>query len=166
MKTRVIGIGNPLRQDDGAGPACVALLRQYPLPEDVEALDAGEAGLALVGLLADCDLAIVVDATRMGAPPGTVRRFGMDALRTGETELAEGVHARAGTALRMAKALGQLPSRVDLVGIEPESMGWGVGLSAVVERALIEALQTIQNLLVQHGVDLEKEFVKWRENEF
>ena len=164
MKTRIIGIGNPLRRDDGAGPACVALLLQETLRPGVEALDGGEAGLALVGLLTDCDSAILVDAAHMGALPGEVRTFGMEALCLKDE--SNGVHVRTETALRLASALGLLPRRVDLVGIEPESVDWGLGLSAVVERALPRAVQAIQFLVVQHGVAFEKEHEKWQKSAF
>lgn len=166
MKTRIIGIGNPLRRDDGAGPACVALLLQETLRPGVEALDGGEAGLALVGLLADCDSAILVDAAQMGALPGDVRTFGLEALEANLEDERHGVHVRTETALRLASGLGLLPRRVDLVGIEPESVDWGMGLSAVVERALPRAVQAIQFLVVQHGVAFEKEHEKWQKSAF
>ena len=73
MHTRVIGIGNPLRGDDGIGPAVAEMLKHERLPNTVEVIDGGEAGLGLVGLMEDAARVVLVDAAKMGIEPGALR---------------------------------------------------------------------------------------------
>lgn len=150
--TRVIGIGNPLREDDGVGPAAVARLQSLALPADVEVLDGGEAGLALVGLMEGVHRAVIVDAVRMGARPGEVRVFGLDEVRIAEELHGGGLHAaRAGTALQMAEALGSLPPEVRVVGIQPKRTGWGPGLSPEVAAALPRVVDAVLDTVKMEG---------------
>lgn len=148
MVVRVIGIGNPLRGDDGVGPAVVEALRRGGLPEGVEAVDAGQAGLGLVGLMEDADRVVLVDASEMGAEAGAVRAFGLGEALMAEEGLGSGVHeARVGLALRMAEALGCLPPEVKVVGVQPKQMGLGVGLSSEVSQALPRAVRAVLEVL-------------------
>ena len=47
----VLGLGNPLRGDDGVGPRLVEELTRRGLPRGVTALDGGSAGLDLLQML-------------------------------------------------------------------------------------------------------------------
>ena len=49
--TLVLGLGNPLRGDDGVGVRVVQQLAKWCLPSDVEVVDGGTRGLGLVSLL-------------------------------------------------------------------------------------------------------------------
>src|SRR5271169_4211363 len=72
----VLGLGNPLCGDDGAGIAAVARLRtRWQAPEGVLVLDGGTLGLALMAYLYESPRAILVDAIRTGDPPGTIVRL-------------------------------------------------------------------------------------------
>ncbi len=50
-KLRIIGLGNPLMGDDGAGIAAVERLASLPLPAGVEVVDGGTGGLTLLDLM-------------------------------------------------------------------------------------------------------------------
>lgn len=148
MRARVIGIGNPLRGDDGVGPAVVEALKRRGLPEGVEAVDGGQAGLGLVGLMEGADRVVLVDAAEMGAAPGAFRAFGPGEALVSREILGCGVHeARVGAALRVAEALGCLPPEVKVVGVQPKQMGWGVGLSREVSRALPGVVRAVLEVL-------------------
>lgn len=148
MTTRVVGIGNPLRGDDGIGVAVIGLLEMMPLPDDVEVVDAGQAGLALVGLMEDVDKVVLVDAVDMGGMPGDVTAFHLEDVLIEEEETDCSIHhARTGTAIRLANALGCLPLDVTVIGIQPGQMNWGAGLSSEVKRAVHQAASMIQKLV-------------------
>ena len=68
---RVIGVGNPLVGDDGAGVRVVERLRGR-VPEGVELIDGGTEGLGLICWFEGVDRVVLVDAVRMGSAPGTV----------------------------------------------------------------------------------------------
>jgi hydrogenase maturation protease len=65
---RVVCFGNPWHGDDGFG---LHVLRR--LPGEVDAFDAGTAGLDALPYLESCAKAVLVDAVRTGAPVGTVQ---------------------------------------------------------------------------------------------
>src|SRR5512139_2985786 len=72
----VVGIGQALRSDDGAGLAAVQAWQQsYPESarcSNVRIEMAELPGTGLLALLEGAQAAIVVDAVRSGATPGTV----------------------------------------------------------------------------------------------
>ena len=68
----VVGCGNVLRGDDGAGPECVRLLVEAGLPPGVIARDAGTSGADVVLSLREANRVILVDACRSAGPPGTL----------------------------------------------------------------------------------------------
>lgn len=132
--TVVIGVGNPWRADDGAGPA-VARALGGRLPPDVGVVElTGEPG-GLIEAIAGAATAIVVDAVSSGAPPGTVhRRTGADGLAAVAATSTHGLSV--GQSLDLASALGLLPCRLVLYGIEVGDVGHGDTLSPVVARAV------------------------------
>ena len=89
----VVAMGNEYRRDDGAGLAVVRSVRprlgELSTPE-VDAVGIGPFGdpLDLLGQWDDAALAVVVDAVRTGAPPGTVVVVELGA-RPGATDAAE-----------------------------------------------------------------------------
>jgi hydrogenase maturation protease len=141
----VLGIGNPLRGDDGIGPRVVELLKQQGLPDGVEALDAGTAGLDLLYLLArpaspaeDAPRrVIIVDAADMGLGAGQFARF-----TPGQVELMGASESRpshqAGLAevFALARALERPLLEIVIFGVQPGSLEWGAGLTPRVEAAV------------------------------
>jgi len=71
----IIGIGNVLMGDEGAGVHAVRLIEQRGLPAGVTSLDGGTGGLHLLGAMQSARRLVLIDATQDGAPPGTVRRL-------------------------------------------------------------------------------------------
>ena len=68
----VLGLGNMLLHDDGVGPALLAKMSedQSRWRDEVEFLDGGTQGLALLGRLSGRRALVIVDAVRRGdAPP-------------------------------------------------------------------------------------------------
>ena len=60
----ILGLGNPLMGDDGAGIQIVNELRESDLPEYVDVIDGGTAGVGLIDLMSGYSRVIVVDAVR------------------------------------------------------------------------------------------------------
>lgn len=134
----VLGLGNEARRDDGAGVAVVRELgRRGPLRARLVAPVADAS--ALLELWPGTPLAVLVDATRSGAPPGTVTRFegpgGPFAAPVPRTS-SHGITVRE--ALELAETLGRRPTRWVVYGIEAASVAPGIGLTPEVERAVVE----------------------------
>lgn len=138
----LLGIGNPLLGDDGAGLRLLEALRSDVARWGgrVEAVDGGTQGMALLGYLERRRALVLLDAVALGAPPGTVHVLEGDTLLAACTPGGQSAHEMgAGELLRAAAMIGSLPERIALVGVEPANVATGVGLSATVEAALAEA---------------------------
>ena len=136
----VIGLGNPLRQDDGVGCRVIRELAARELPPEVELLDAGAVGLGLLDLIEGRERAIVVDAAEMGLPPGEFARFMPEqVLLKAKAESLSFHEAGLADALVLAEVLGLSLPRLVILGVQPQVMGWGEGLSPAVE-AVVPAL--------------------------
>ncbi len=135
----VIGLGNEFRRDDGAGLAVVELLRARSLLGVNLLAGQGEPS----GLLADwagAALAIVVDAV-VAAPlvPGRLHR--LEAARDGTVPASWPAAASShgfglAEAIGLGAALGRLPGRLILHGVEAADLALGAGLSHAVAAAL------------------------------
>ncbi len=143
--TVVLGLGNPLMADEGVGVAIVQCLAHkaadYP---EVDFVDAGTGGLAIVHQLDGRAKAIFVDCAFMGQTPGTIQRFTPDQVAS--VKSISGLSGHQADLLRildMAKALGQCPAEVVFFGIEPERVTPGEGLSQCLEGRWPEYMQLI-----------------------
>lgn len=133
MTALVIGVGNDLRGDDGAGLAVARQLRAA----GVEAREMRGALTALPDLWQGHERIAIVDAARSGAAPGTLHRF--DALAAP----LPAMFGRASThafgvaeAVALARVLGCLPASLVVHGIEGGDFTAGAPLSAEVAAAV------------------------------
>ncbi len=73
---KVLGIGNLLVGDDGLGPRVLEELKTREVPENVELIDAGVGGMAILSWIEDADKIIIIDSVQTGNEPvGTIYRF-------------------------------------------------------------------------------------------
>jgi hydrogenase maturation protease len=147
----VIGIGNPNRGDDAAGPAVVRRLRGA-LPGDTELVEHSGEATALLGLLAGATAAFLVDACASGAPAGTIHRRD---LHEGDLPPAAAMLSSHGlglaAALALARALNQLPPRCIVYAIEGQSFDWGTSLSPPVANAVDAVASRLRAELSETG---------------
>jgi hydrogenase maturation protease len=140
----VLGVGNPMRRDDGVGPAAVEALARRGVGPGVELRAIGGEPARLVEAWADRRLAVVVDAVRSGRSPGTVHRLDADRDRLpGRTGATSAHGAGVGEALALAGALGRRPRRLVVLGIEAGELGHGSGLSPPVAAALDQLVDRV-----------------------
>ena len=138
--TLVMGVGNVLLADEGAGVHAMRYLADhYDLP-DTRYLDAGTLSFTLAADIAEADQLIVFDAAQIDEEPGTVRVF-QDAevdefLKSGKGSVHEVGFADL---MDIARLEDYLPVRYALIGIQPETLGWGEFPSETIRRALPKA---------------------------
>ncbi len=142
--TLIIGLGNPLRGDDGVGVRLVQELARQTLPPNVQAVDGGTQGLGLVNMMEDQQRVILVDAADVGRSPGEFVRFTLDEARLLGDDQHLSIHA-AGLydALLLAQALNMLPPDVIIFGVQPSHFEWDSTLSPEVEAALPDLLAAV-----------------------
>lgn len=134
--TLLIGIGNDMRGDDGAG-LLVARLAQACAPPHLTIVQQSGEGSALVEAWRGYDDVIVVDAATSGATPGTIHSFDAgDAPLPAcfASNLSSHAFGLAG-AVELARRLDCLPARLVVYGIEAHSFQHGAPLSPAVQTA-------------------------------
>ena len=148
----VMGIGNLLLGDEGAGVHAMRLLeRDCAGVKGIDFVDGGTLGLTLAGLVESRLALIVIDAARMDAPPGTCAVFegeAMDAFLGANRRRS--VH-EVGLLDVMALAAqgGRLPARRALIGIESQVIDWSAVPSEPVARALPAACREARGLIAR-----------------
>jgi hydrogenase maturation protease len=138
-RTVVLGVGNTLLSDEGAGVHVVERLRgQWPDLAGVDFLDGGTLSFTLAGPMAEAEQLIIIDAAELGAPPGTLalyRDAEMDAyLGCGKRRSVHEVSLL--DLLAIARLTEDLPSRRALIGIQPGAVDWGEAPTAEVAAAI------------------------------
>lgn len=73
--TLVLGIGNVLMGDEGAGVEAARRLQELPLPPGVQCLEGGTGSFVLLGPMCEAGRIILIDAAVDESPPGTIRRL-------------------------------------------------------------------------------------------
>jgi hydrogenase maturation protease len=142
---RVIGCGNRERGDDGAGILVAERLRELGVEAQVQT---GEA-LSLIEAWSGSDDVIVIDAVMTGADPGRVHVWDdPQNLRPGASP-ASSHGLGVGEAIDLARALGRLPRRLRIYGIEARRFEQGTPVSAEIEHAAEEVAQRISRLVSQ-----------------
>lgn len=159
----VAGLGNAFRRDDGVGPVVAARAAEAAraLQPAEPACDVGPFSdpLDLLGAWDGAELSIVVDAVRSGGAPGTVSVVELqpvDVLAAGAGRVTGATGATGATSThgiglagvwRIARAIGQAPARVVVVGIEGADFSNGDGLSPPVEAAVPHAVDHVLELI-------------------
>jgi len=126
-----VALGNPLMSDDGAGQEVLSRLQSSGVEwgNRVEFVDGGTQGLALLGHFEGRKAVVFLDAVRLGDPAGAVH-----VLKKNELEKMGGraTSAHEGSAPEILRALELLsccPPEISMIGLEPEKLQMGIGLS-------------------------------------
>jgi hydrogenase maturation protease len=143
----VIGVGNAWAGDDAAGLLVARMVRERA-PGEVAVIEHEGEPTSLLEEWRSAALAIVVDATSGGGSPGEVRVMDatdapLPAAFTGTSTHAFGL----AEAIELGRALGRLPERLLVVGVEGARFEAGVEPSAEVATALEPAADRVLALL-------------------
>ena len=139
----VIPIGNPLRGDDGAGPGVEAHLRNSSLPEGIVLENAGADPFRLLEYMLEDREILLVDAVRMGKPPGTVTLFDLDNAAAVANASFISLHGIDIPYIHNLARKMNARAKVRVIGIEPEKMDFSERLSPVVEEAVGRVVEWI-----------------------
>lgn len=139
----VLGFGNILLSDDGAGVQLVERLRSELGPEAGEFIDGGTLSFSLLPYVEAADSMLVIDAADFDRPPGTVRLFEGAAM----DEFLQSVRRRTVhevgliDLMDMARLRDCLPRQRGLLCIQPLRIDWQETLSGPVADAMPQAEQ-------------------------
>jgi hydrogenase maturation protease len=133
----VVGVGNPLRGDDGVGLEVARRLRERA-GAGVTVRELEGEGIALLDLWEGARAVLLIDSVRSGAPPGTIHRVeATERPLPAELRSSTSTHAvGVGDAIELARALGRLPSPLVVYGVEGDRFETGAALSPDVAAAV------------------------------
>jgi hydrogenase 3 maturation protease len=142
MKRMLIGVGNRLSRDDGVGPVVAQALAD----SDWIAIDCGTSLENATGIVSreQPDLLVIVDAATMGKKPG---EFFLLPIAAKDRMLAS-THG-----LPLSFVLGNIESSAKetvLIGIQPEDMSFGEGLSEPVEASAQVLIAHLRHTYLEH----------------
>jgi hydrogenase maturation protease len=148
----VLGIGNILLGDDGAGVEAARRLAAMQIP-GVDVLDGGTIGFMLMPYLAGRRAVLVLDAVSGDQGiPGDVVVIGDSAVRRGHGIRLTAHDIGLVDALAAAELTGCAPQQVSLVGIVPASTTERWGLSPVVASRVAAMTDAARRVLAGWGV--------------
>jgi len=156
-KALVLGIGNLLLKDEGAGVRTVALFESdYSFGDDVVCLDGGTSGLGLLSYIRDYTHLIIVDALRSQGPPGTLVRVPKEKLQNTPARSHTSAHQIGLKDLLAIARFEGLDPEISVIGVIPKDMSAGMELTPEVQRALPLATEAIRKELERFGFKAAK----------
>ena len=142
-RTLIIGIGNEYRGDDAAGLVIARGLKRQTIA-DVTVLEQSGEGAALMEAWEGADTVVLIDAVNSGAEAGTIHRIEAHAQPVPQRFFRYSTHAfSVAEAIELARALGELPRRLMVYGIEGKTFKAGNGLSDEVETAVRDVVERV-----------------------
>ena len=145
----VLGIGNSLLGDEGAGIAALNHLeQQQQTDQSVRLLDGGTLSFTLAGELDAESALIVLDAAELNSTPGTVKCFENEAMDRFLGQAKRSAHEVGLLDLMdMARLMDNLPHRRALIGIQHQQIDWSTEPTPEVAGAIPEAAATALELI-------------------
>jgi len=146
MKTVVLGVGNPILKDDGAGIHVIRQLKKYVKDPDVTLDEAMTGGMNLLDMILGYEKAILIDTVKMkGAKTGEVRRFSLRDFPSVHSSNPHDVDLLE--AIKLAEKLGEtsIPKEIVIVGISVNESQhvFGEQLSEKILKAVPKAVETV-----------------------
>lgn len=142
----VLGVGNPIMGDDGAGPEVLARLAEVIQDDRVEYVDGRTGGMELVPVVQEASRLLIIDAVAGTTPGDVVHLLGDQIPRMLAAKLSPHQVGLLDV-LSAVRLLGHEPDQMEVVGIVPESVDLRVGLSEPVAAAVPTAVAAAAGIL-------------------
>jgi len=145
--TLIIGVGNRMRRDDGAGLIVAFRLAQSPRDGVSIAFAEGQC-YSLLELWREAEEVYLVDAVR-GPPPGTILRIDAVVEQLPAAAFGASTHGFGlAQAIALARTLDRVPERLTVYAIAGADFAEGEGLTPAVEQAACEVVDRIRHEVV------------------
>ena len=145
----VIGVGNPLRRDDGVGIYLLNFLINIKdsLSKNLILFDGGTEGMNLLHILAKLDVAVIIDAVNLGEAPGSYRFFKYSDVKS-KNEFT-GFSSHEDDLLKIIALSEKLDEKPEIYffGIQPKDVSYGEGFSQDLESNMDEIKNQVINKL-------------------
>lgn len=133
----VLGVGNVLIEDEGIGIAAIEYLNNYyRFGQEVELLDGGTSGLALLDDMRNRNTVIVLDAVSTGHPPGEMVILKNEQVPVFLRNKVSPHQLALSDVLAILSFTDEQPKNIAIIGVEPVSLKTHIGLSPRVRQQL------------------------------
>ena len=145
MTATVVCVGNRMRGDDAVGLEVAGHLRGI-LPPGVEIVEREGEPTTLIDVWDGAEALWIVDAVSSGSPAGTVHRLdASDQALPPAPFRASTHHVSLAEAVELARAIGRLPGRTVVYGIEGGSFAVGAPLTPAVAAAALDVAAAVRS---------------------
>jgi hydrogenase maturation protease len=145
IEVLVLGLGNELLTDDGVGVHAARKLQHELQMEGVVIAQVGTAILHAQYLLEQAACVIAIDAVRAGDKPGSIYRFDINQARLNQPASFHD--------LGIVGVMRLIPQQdrptVTILGIEPETMDFGMELSLAVGAAVPRVVRIAREMITE-----------------
>lgn len=147
-RVAILGVGNELMGDDGVGVVAARRLSSMVSKPSILVLECGVAPEAFTSIILrfQPDLILILDAVDFGGSPGSVSILDISSL----DRVSISTHKPSLTIMAKYLEMSGLKARILVLAIQPQFIGFHVGLSDKVEestnlilRYLVEILESI-----------------------
>jgi len=148
MKAGIIGVGNPLRRDDGIGIVLLEKLieKKDDFPQDIEYIDGGTGGMNLLHILALFDVALIIDAVNLNGKPGESKLFKSEDVCSKKSSINMSTHeSDVLKIINLSKELGEIPAELFIFGVQPKDVSQGDNLSPELQKSIPLLMSNLQN---------------------
>lgn len=145
----VLGLGNELFSDEGVGVVASRRIAELDFP-DTEVVDGGTLGLSLLPTIEGREALLVLDAiVESDLAPGSVVVYDGEDLRREARLLYSAHQLGVNEVLAAADLAGVAPLEVAAVGMVPESVNTGYGITDTAAMALDEMVAVARRVLIE-----------------
>ena len=150
MKVLVLGIGNPLRSDDGVGIHVIEALKAENLGKSVD-IKEGLSGLDMLNAIIGYERIIMIDAIKTGGESGTIYKLSVEDLHAQQTLDTFSTHdVDIPTMLKLGRDLypGKIPEDIVIIAVEAEDIEtFSETCTPKVKKAIHDVVQLIKELV-------------------
>ncbi len=143
----VVGIGNTLRGDDGIGIILLNCLKNLDLPNNVQLIDAGIAGMNLIHMIEPFEIVIFLDAVNFEGKPGDFNFFKPEQVKTKKINESN-FTTHESNVLNIIEIFKRLNKNKKInffiFGIQPSEISYGSGLSEDLQKVVEKLCKEIQ----------------------
>ncbi|MEW6096460.1 MAG: HyaD/HybD family hydrogenase maturation endopeptidase [bacterium] len=143
-KILIIGLGNTLLQDEGIGVHIIQKLQTMDIPDNIELVDGGTAGLDLMEYMnKGIDKVIIIDAVKGGRIPGTTFRLSAKEIMTTTKHIYSMHQAEVAEAIKIIDSFGRKPKEIVIIGVVPKETEWSLTLSPELQNKIPYIIRVI-----------------------
>ncbi len=147
MEVVALGIGNILCSDEGLGVKAIYKLMEKQWDDRIEIVDGACDGLLLLEYIERADRLLVIDAINADEQPGTIVQ-----IEDEDVPMYTGVRLSTHQGsfqeiLGLAKFRDKFPKKLVLLGVQPDSIEWGVDLTDTIQEKMPEIVERAEVIL-------------------